>query len=77
MNDPITGRNISRLCWDGKHFDPTVSMDYRIEHLCMGAAGLCGCLCHPRNQPRLFPIDQPHIDAAIEGCPTGSLEEEI
>lgn len=52
MLDPITGREISKHCWNGshQHFDAVWQENTGCNER------KCGCLCHPRNQVEPVPV---------------------
>lgn len=41
--DPITGREISKECWNGHHDNPGSAMDGACQEV------MCKCLCHERT----------------------------
>jgi hypothetical protein len=51
--DPITGREISDLCWDGVHQKTNAALVF--DHYGCRVFD-CGCLCHPRNQVKAVPV---------------------
>jgi hypothetical protein len=51
--DPITGREISDLCWDGVHQKTNAAFVF--DHYGCRVFD-CGCLCHPRNQVEPVPV---------------------
>jgi hypothetical protein len=58
VRDPITGRDVSRQCWNGYHAR-TVHFElygalWSEKFGCDDSD--CGCLCHPRNQVEPAPV---------------------
>lgn len=53
MRDPITGRDLSMMCWNGQHSREVVwtwSDGYTEKERLGCRDRKCGCFCHPRNQ---------------------------
>jgi hypothetical protein len=58
MRDPITGRDLQPMCWNGNHQRKVEGGWYGyVDIEWLGCADeSCGCLCHPRNQVEPVPV---------------------
>ena len=56
MIDPITGRDLSTMCWNGLHREKVYFVFIGEEDWIGCEDASCGCLCHPRNQVEPVPV---------------------